>query len=194
MVRASPPPPIPSKPSSSDPGSKGARIQIEVLCEYLLREYFNNAAEEVEQVFEAYGNSTRDLYDNIIEQINSSPETMKTKRSYSKINNIFNEYAGTTIEEREFMPPPGVKVFKSIGEVKFNGVFEKHPMLTPAKAPPPLSPETIKRLNRFPPGIDPNDAKGIISPTSPNQQVLMNWPPRPRVWVRVVVGTKSPAM
>ena len=60
-----PPPPIPSKQKSSDQGSKGARTQIEVLCEFLLREYFNNSAEEVRQVFESYGQNTRDLYDNM---------------------------------------------------------------------------------------------------------------------------------
>ena len=112
-----PPPPIPSKQNSSDQDSTGAQVQIEVLCEYLLREFLNNSAEEVEEVFEAYGENTRDLYDNI-DQINKSLETMKNKRSLTRINNIFNEYAGTTLEEREFMPPPGVKVFKSVGEVK----------------------------------------------------------------------------
>ena len=154
---------------------------MEVLCGFLLKELLNNTADEINQVFDAYGNNTRDLHDNIIGQINNSPGTMGSKQGYSRINNIFNEYAGTTLEEREFMPPPGVKVFKSIGEVKPNGVFEKHPTLTPAKAPPPLSPETTKRLNRFPPGTDPNDVKYIISPTSPQQQVPMNWPPARKI-------------
>ena len=72
-----PPPPIPSKQKSSDQGSTGARIQIEVLCEFFLREYLNNSAEEAEQVFGSYGHNTRDLYDNIIDQINQGLETMK---------------------------------------------------------------------------------------------------------------------
>ena len=172
-----PPPPIPSKQSSSDQGSKGTRVQIEVLCECLLREFLNNDDDGISQAFAAYGDNARDLYDNIIDQINKSPEIMNNKRGYSKINNIFDECAGITIGGRGFMPPPGVKVFKSIGMVKLDGTYEPHPKLTPkAKAAPPLSPETMKRLNRFPPGIDPNDAKGIISPTSSHQQVLMNWP------------------
>ena len=134
------------------------------------------------QAFEAYGDNARDLYDNIIDQINKSLETMKSKRGYSRINHNFNGYAGTTLEEREFMPPPGVKVFKFIGEVKPEGTYEPHPELTPkAKAAPPLSPETMKRLNRFPPGTDPSDAKGITSPTSPHQQAPMNWPPSRKV-------------
>ena len=168
------PPPIPSKQKSSDQGSKGARIQIEVLCEFLLREYPNNSAEEVEQVFESNGPNTRDLYDNIIDQINQGPETMKQKRGISGINNIFDEYAGITIEDRGFQPPEGIKVFKSIGLIKADGTWEPHPTLTPkAKAAPPLSPKT---MNRFPPGTDPNDARGIISPTSPHQTEPMNWP------------------
>ena len=151
-----PPPPIPSKQSSSDHGSKGARVQIEVLCEFLLREFLDNDDDGINQVLGAYGNNTRDLYDNIIDQINNSPEIMKSKRGYSRINNIFNEHVGTTPEEREFMPPPGVNVFKSIGEVRADGTYEPHPKLTPAaKAPPPLSPEIMKGLNRFPPGTDP---------------------------------------
>ena len=96
-----PPPPIPSKQSSSDQGSKGARVQIEVLCKFLLREFLNNDDDGISQAFEAYGDNAPDLYDNIIDQINKSPETMKSKRGHSRINNIFNEYAGTTLEERE---------------------------------------------------------------------------------------------
>ena len=171
-----PPPPIPSKQNSSDQDSTGAQVQIEVLCEYLLREFLNNSAEEVEEVFEAYGENTRDLYDNI-DQINKSPETMKNKRSLTRINNIFDEYAGIAPMDREFQPPPGLKVFKSIGIVKPDGTCEPHPTLTPkAKAAPPVSPETMKRMNRFLPGTDPNDARGIIFPTSPHQQEPMKWP------------------
>ena len=102
---------------------------------------------------------------------------MKTKRGFTKISNIFDESAGITVAEKEFTPPPGVKMFKSIGMVKPDGTYEPHPTLTPkAKAAPPLSPETMKRLNRFPPGTSPSDAKGIIYPTSPHQQAPMNWP------------------
>ena len=85
-----------------------------MLCEFLLREYFDNSAEEVEQVFESYGQNIRDLYDNIIDQINQGPETMKNKRGISRINSIFDEYAGIAIGERGFPPPEGIKVFKSI--------------------------------------------------------------------------------
>ena len=118
---------------------------------------------------------------------------MKQKRGISRTNNIFDVYAGTTIGERGFQPPEGIQLFKSIGLIKADGTWELHPTLAPkAKAAPPLSPKT---MNRFPPGTDPNDARGIISPTSPHQNEPMNWPlvKRQRVSVRVVGRTRSPA-
>ena len=121
------PPPIPCKQESSDQGSTGARTQIEVLCDFLLREYLNNSAEEVDKVFKAYGPNTRDLYDNIIDQIKHGPETMQSKQSIPRINNIFDEYAGVTIEDTGFQPPEGIKIFKSIGLIKADGTWEPHP-------------------------------------------------------------------
>ena len=106
-----PPPPIPSKQKSSDQGSTGARIQIEALCDFLLREYLNNSAEEVDKVFKAYGSNTRDLYDIIIDQINHGPETMQSKQGISRINNIFDEYAGIAIGDRGFKAPEGIHIF-----------------------------------------------------------------------------------
>ena len=60
-----PPPPILSKQGSSDAGSKGAQDQLEMLCEFLLKEFLNNSPDEINKVFDAYSNNTRDLYDNI---------------------------------------------------------------------------------------------------------------------------------
>ena len=59
-------------------------------------------------MFESYGQNTRDLYDNIIDQIKNGPETMQNKRAISRINNIFDEYAGVTIGERGFQAPEGM--------------------------------------------------------------------------------------
>ena len=73
-----------------------------------------------------------------------------------------------------FQAPEGIRVFKSIRLVKANGTRELHPTLTPkTKAPPPSSP---KLMNRFHPGTDPSDTSGVISPTSPERKMLMNWP------------------
>ena len=160
-----PPPPIPSRPSPNDDGSKGARVQLRTLCSFLLKKLLNQSDAEVEEAFENYGDNFRDLYDNIIERINNEPTTMRSKHGLSRISNIFDEYAGITIAERGFQAPEGIKVFKN-GYVKADGTLAPLPALTPkTKAPgPPSSP---KRLNRFPPGTDPNDPSGIISPTSP---------------------------
>ena len=66
-------------------------------------------------------------------------------------------------------------MFKHVGLVKADGTFAPLPTLTPKmKAPgPPSSPP---RVNRFPPGTDPNDTSGIISRTSPERKEPMNWP------------------
>ena len=125
-------------------------------------------------MFKDYGPNTRDLYDNIIERINRAPETMQQKQGVSRINNIFDEYAGIAIEDRGFQPPEGIRVFKSIGLVKADGTWEPRPTLKPkAEAPPPSGP---KLMNRFPPGADPSDTSGVISPTSPGRREPMNWP------------------
>ena len=169
-----PPPPIPSKQRSSDDGTRGARIQIRVLCNFLLRELLNNSDEEIEQVFKDYGSNYRDLYDNIIERVNNDPKTMQAKHGISRVSNIFDEYAGISIADRGFQAPEGVKVFKNVGRVNANGTFEPLPTLTPkVKAPMPSSP---KIMNRFPPGTGPNDANGFISPTPPERKEPMNWP------------------
>ena len=95
------------------------------------------------------------------------PLRLQQKQHISRINNIFDEYAGITIEDRGFQPPEGIRVFKSIGLVKADGTWEPRPALKPkAKAPPPSSP----------PGTDPNGTSGIISPTSPGRKEPMNWP------------------
>ena len=130
-------------------------MQIRALCDLLLREFLNNSDDEIDQVFKDFGSNYRDLYDNIIERINRAPETMQQKQGTSRISNIFDEYAGISIEDRGFQAPEGIRVFKSIGLVKASGTCEPHPTLTPkTKAPPPSSP---KLMNRFPPGTDPSD-------------------------------------
>ena len=102
------------------------------------------------------------------------PLRLQKKQGITRISNIFDEYAGTSIEDRGFQAPEGIRVFKSIGLVKANGTCELHPTLTPkAKAPPPSSP---KLMNRFPPGTEPGDTSGVISPTSPGRKTPLNWP------------------
>ena len=96
-----PHPPIPSRPSPSDDGSKGARVQIRMLCSFLLKELLSTSNEEVEHVFKNYGDNYRDLYDNIIERVNKDPTIIRTKHGLSRISNIFDEYAGISIQGRD---------------------------------------------------------------------------------------------
>ena len=77
-------------------------MQIRVLCAFLLREILNNADDEIDQVFKDYGSNYRDLYDNIIER--------KQKQGISRISDIFDEYAGISIEDGV----PGARRHKSI--------------------------------------------------------------------------------
>ena len=142
---------------------QGQEFRLKCSVAFCSENIFNNSAEEVDRVFTAYGPNTRDLYYNIIDQINHGPEILQSKQGISRINNIFCENAGIAIGDRGFKTPEGIIIFKSVGIVKADDTWP-HPTLTPkAKAAPPSSPET---MNRFPPGTDPNDTKGIISPTS----------------------------
>ena len=71
---------------------------------------------------------------------------MQNKQGISRINNIFDEYVGITIEDSGLKPPEGIKLFKSIGLVEADGTWVPHPTLTPkAKAAPPASPKTMNR-------------------------------------------------
>ena len=188
--RPKPRPPIVNRPSFSDTGVKGAEKQLVVLCQFLLREFLNKSSDEISAVFEAYGDNVRDQYDNIIHSIHENPDHTKTKRYYPRINNIFNEHAGISLDNRAFEAPPGVKVFKAIGGIRTDGVYVAYPSLLPAKAPPTLSPSP-KRTIIFPPGIDPNDKRGMTSPSSP-QPAPLNWPPAQKTKGEVSRGNKIP--
>ena len=161
-----PPPKIVSRPNLDADGSTGARVQLRVLCAYLLKELFNQTETEFEEAFENYGDNLRDLYDNIIAMINAEPSAVKPKHNISKMNNIFDEYAGIAIEERAFQATEGIKVFKNIGYVKADGTLAAIPKLKPyVKAPGAPSSRTRTRPSR--PGPERNDPQGVISPTSP---------------------------
>ena len=170
-----PPPKIVSRPNLDADGSAGARVQLRVLRAYLLKELLNQAETEIEEAFVNYGDNLRDLYDNITAMINAEPTAVKSKHTISKMNNIFDAYAGIAIDERAFRATEGIKVFKNIRYVKADGTLAPLPKLKPyVKAPgPPLSPT---RTIPFPPGPDHNDPQGIISPTSPGGNELMKWP------------------
>ena len=89
-----PPPPIVNRPKPAEDGSNAARVQMRTLCAFLLRELLNQSEDDIAMAFESYGDNLRDLYDGIIVTINDEPGIMKSKHDVSKINNIFDEYAG----------------------------------------------------------------------------------------------------
>ena len=101
---------------------------------------------------------------------------MRTKRTYMRIINIFNKYAGTTLKDREIAPPLDVKVFKAIGEIKPDGVYGAYPSLLPVKAPPALSPDgkRVSALSGSPRGLTQVIRKGLF--------------PHPRLSRRYLIG------
>ena len=108
------PPPIASRPNPTDDGSKGARVQLRTLCAYLPKELLNQSDHEIEEAFTNYGENPRDLYDNIIAMINAEPSTVRSEHGISIINNIFDEYSGIALNEREFQAPEGIKVLRTL--------------------------------------------------------------------------------
>ena len=107
----------------------------------MMKEYLNQEPSEISKAVATYAGKERDLYDVIIWTINSEPGIMKTKRNYKRMDNIFNEYAGMTIDKRMCNPPSGVKVFKAIGQIYDDGTFREYPSLTAASKSAPTSPK-----------------------------------------------------
>ena len=191
--RPKPPPPIISRSNIADTGVKGAEEQLVVLCEFMMKEFLYNSPDEITTAFDAYGNNVRDLYDNIIQSISDNPDHMKTQRPFTRINNIFNEYAGINLENRAFDAPPGVKVFKAIGEISADGNYRAYPSLFCRRKPHQrLRSPSPKRTVSFPPGIHPNGKRGMISPSSP-QPVPLNWPPAQKTEGKGSRGNKIPS-
>ena len=147
---------------------------MKILCAYMLRELLNQPEYDINIAFENYGDNLRDLYDNIIVSVNAEPDIVRAKHGVSRINNIFDEYAGIAPDQRSFFAPEGIKVFKHIGFTKDNGEFAPLPTLTAkVKAPPPSSPTRTKSL---PPEPNTSVPKGYISPSSPGGDVNTMWP------------------
>ena len=73
--------------------------------------------------FEGYKDNLRELYDGIIEAINNNPETLKSKHDASRINNIFDDYAGIAPNQRAYDAPAGIEVFKHVGFTSQTGGF-----------------------------------------------------------------------
>ena len=144
-----PPPPIINRQKVAEDGTSGAKVQMKMLCKFLLKDLLDQTDEHIEATFEVYGDNLRDLYDVIIEAINNEPGIMQRKHSVTRINNIFDDYAGIAPEQRAYKAPADLKVFKHVGHTTHDGGFAPVPSLTPSlKAPPARSPI---RTVAFPP-------------------------------------------
>ena len=81
-----PPPPIVKRPKPAEDGSSGAKVQIKMLCKWLLQELLDQTDEDMETTFVAYGDNFRELYDTIIDSINNEPGITQHKHGHSRIN------------------------------------------------------------------------------------------------------------
>ena len=101
-------------------------------------------------------------------------ERMKNKRKFKKMDNLFNGYAGVTIDQRSYDPPAGVKIFRAVGKLYDDGTYRDYFSLTAAPKPEPASP---KHTFSIPSGAVIKEGKGIVSPTSPLHGQIQ-WPVR----------------
>ena len=101
---------------------------------------------------------------------------MQRKHGHSRINNIFDDYAGIAPEQRAFTAPADLKVFRHVGFATHDGGFKAPvPDLTPMhKAPTARSPI---RYVPFPPTDPSTNPMGFTSPTSPGgRETSFVWP------------------
>ena len=73
-----------------------------MLCSFLMRELLDVSEDDIAMAFESYGDNLRELYDGIIVTINDEPGIMKSKHDASRINTIFDEYAGIAPDRRAY--------------------------------------------------------------------------------------------
>ena len=129
----------------------------------------------------------RELYDNVNDEINSTTPTHKelVARGLTRIDNIFNSYAGITLQNRAFAAPVGTVVFKAVGEVIGDGTFRANQQVdlkaaTDAKDPPTRAPSPAKTTGFPPASSGLNSIRGTVSPTSPIPKEIifpgMPWP------------------
>ena len=94
--------------------------QLQVLTEFMAREFLNLSKEKISELIEQYDvdkrpEGIRELYDLIIESIDVIPNNKKARLHLGKMTNIFNDYSSITPESRAFETPNGIKVHETIG-------------------------------------------------------------------------------
>ena len=172
-----PPPPIVKRPKPAEDGSSGAKVQMKMLCKWLMQELLDQTDEDMETTFVAYGDNFRELHDTIIYSINSEPGIMQHKHGLSRINNIFDDYAGIAPEQRAFTAPADLKVFRHVGFTTHDGGFKAPvPDLTPMHKAPMVARSPVRSVP-FPPTDPSANPMGYTSPTSPGgREASLVWP------------------
>ena len=181
-----PPPPLIQKKddSAKDAEIRSSMLQLNVLVEFMAREFLDLTPIDIKDLLENFGVPTnpariREVYDCLIDSINKSPNAKRGRWELEKQSNIFNMYADITPEMRGFRAPTGVKVFELTGEFldDDDGTTRcrKFARLTPRSRSAPRSPIDVVP---FPPREDTADNRGRVSPTSPTPYPsgVMPWP------------------
>ena len=153
---------IPTEEQTPDDEHRSAYLQLKVLTTYMATEFLGMKQEQLADLFQNFGTEDklpriRELYDFIIEAINTTPNAKMGRMKLDKMVNIFNAYSGITPDKRAFETAIGVKAFKAVGEYYEDGSYRKYARLTPAE---PTSP-TVQ--TPFPPTGGQADARGIVS-------------------------------
>ena len=135
--------------------------QVKILTTYMATEFLGMGQDKLADLFQNFGTEDnlpriRELYDFIIEAINTTPNQKMGMLKFDKMINVFNAYSGITPDKRAFETATGVKAFKTVGEFHDDGSYRKYARLTPA----PTSP-TVQ--TPFPPTGSQADARGTVS-------------------------------
>ena len=167
---------------TKDAESKSAMLQLNVLVEFMAKEFLNMTPTDVTNLLENFGVPTnsvriREVYDCLIDSINGTTNVKRGRWQLEKMGNIFNVYADITPEDRSYQAPAGVAIFERTGEFMDDGSTRcrKVPRLTPRPRSVPRSPTDEAP---FPPTEVTADDRGHISPTSPPPYPagVMPWP------------------
>ena len=94
--------------------------QLQMLTEFMAREFLDLSKGKISKLLEEYDvenhpEAIRELYDNVIDSINVTPNKKRARLHLGKMTNIFNDYSSITPESRTFETPNGIKVHETIG-------------------------------------------------------------------------------
>ena len=114
-------PPLIIPDGTKNAPSKGAVHQLNILVEYIAKEFLDVTPKMYKDLLErfgvpAYPERIREVYDCIIDSINRTSNAKRARWELDKMGNIFNDFAGITPENRSYQAPIGVEVFEATGK------------------------------------------------------------------------------